>query len=131
MPTVVVDASIVVELVLLRDITAPLEDRLHSSDLVAPDLLDVEVVNTLRRLDLLGHLAPDQGKWAMERLYEAPIERYSNRGLVTVAWELRHNVTAMDAVYVGLARVLDAPLVTLDRRLVGAPNLGITLTVVA
>jgi predicted nucleic acid-binding protein len=35
-------------------------------------------------------------------------------------WELRHNLTAYDALYVALAEMLDAPLVTLDRRLAAA-----------
>jgi predicted nucleic acid-binding protein len=35
-------------------------------------------------------------------------------------WELRNNLTAYDAVYVALAEVLDAPLVTRDRRLAAA-----------
>jgi predicted nucleic acid-binding protein len=34
-------------------------------------------------------------------------------------WELRRSVTAYDAVYLALAEVLDAPLLTLDRRLAG------------
>ena len=35
-------------------------------------------------------------------------------------WELRHNLTAYDAVYVALAEALDAPLLTRDRRLAAA-----------
>ncbi len=35
-------------------------------------------------------------------------------------WELRHNLTAYDAVYVALAEVLDARLVTRDRRIAAA-----------
>jgi predicted nucleic acid-binding protein len=131
MPTVVVDASIVVELVLLTYMAARLEDRLRDIDMVAPDLLDVEVVNTLRTQSRLGLVDPERGLWAIERLHEAPIERFSNRDLVATAWELRHNVTAYDAVYVALARALDCPLVTTDRRLAGAPGLGITVTVVS
>jgi predicted nucleic acid-binding protein len=34
--------------------------------------------------------------------------------------ELRHNLTAYDAVYVALAEALDAPLLTCDRRLAAA-----------
>jgi predicted nucleic acid-binding protein len=35
-------------------------------------------------------------------------------------WELRSNLTAYDAVYVALAAVLDAPLLTRDRRMATA-----------
>jgi predicted nucleic acid-binding protein len=33
---------------------------------------------------------------------------------------MRHNLTAYDAVYVALAEMLDAPLLTRDRRLAAA-----------
>ena len=36
--------------------------------------------------------------------------------------ELRANLTAYDAVYVALSEVLDAPLLTFDRRLAAAPG---------
>jgi predicted nucleic acid-binding protein len=37
--------------------------------------------------------------------------------LLPRVWELRTSVTAHDAVYLALAEVLEAPLLTLDRRL--------------
>ena len=40
--------------------------------------------------------------------------------LATRAWEFRDSVTYYDATYVALAELLDAPLVTLDRRLARA-----------
>ena len=36
------------------------------------------------------------------------------------AWELRHGVRGWDATYVALAEILDATLLTLDRRLATA-----------
>jgi predicted nucleic acid-binding protein len=38
------------------------------------------------------------------------------------AWQLRHNLTAYDAVYVALAESIDAPLLSLDARLAAAPG---------
>jgi predicted nucleic acid-binding protein len=32
-------------------------------------------------------------------------------------WDLRNNITAYDAMYVALAEMLDAPLITRDKRL--------------
>ena len=39
------------------------------------------------------------------------------------AWELRANATVYDAVYVALAELLDAPLVTADGKLANAPGI--------
>ncbi|MBN8713794.1 MAG: type II toxin-antitoxin system VapC family toxin [Xanthomonadales bacterium] len=44
-------------------------------------------------------------------------------------WALRANVTAYDAAYVILARLLGATLVTRDTRLAKAPGLGIPVVV--
>jgi predicted nucleic acid-binding protein len=38
------------------------------------------------------------------------------------AWGLRGHLTFYDALYVALAEVLDAPLVTFDARIAGAPG---------
>ncbi len=40
---------------------------------------------------------------------------------------MRENLTVADAVYVVLARHVDGPLLTGDRRLARAPKLGITV----
>ena len=37
-------------------------------------------------------------------------------------WDLRNNLTAYDAIYVALAEVLDAPLLTRDKRLAASPG---------
>jgi predicted nucleic acid-binding protein len=37
-------------------------------------------------------------------------------------WDLRATLTAYDAVYVALAEVLDAPLVTCDGKIASAPG---------
>ena len=44
--------------------------------------------------------------------------------LARAAWALRQNLSFYDALYVALAAALDAPLITADRRLSGAPALG-------
>lgn len=49
-----------------------------------------------------------------------PIQRYPHIYLLPRVWDLRHNLTAYDAVYVALAELLEAPLVTRDRRLARA-----------
>ncbi|WP_419837628.1 type II toxin-antitoxin system VapC family toxin [Candidatus Poriferisodalis sp.] len=60
-------------------------------------------------------------------LEAVPIRRVPHRRLVVTAWKHRHNVSAYDALYVALAELLDAPLLTADGRLMRSPNLGITV----
>ena len=45
--------------------------------------------------------------------------------LLVEAWKLRHNLIVHDALYVALARQLDATLITGDKRLARAPALKI------
>jgi predicted nucleic acid-binding protein len=61
---------------------------------------------------------------------DAPVRRLSTLPLLAEAWTLRANVTAADALYVVLARILRCPLVTADRKLSRAPNLGVPMLTV-
>jgi predicted nucleic acid-binding protein len=45
------------------------------------------------------------------------------------SWDLRRNLSIYDASYVALAELLQIPLVTLDRRLAGAPTVGCSVLV--
>ncbi len=57
------------------------------------------------------------------------IRKYGHDSLIDGIWALRDNVTAYDAAYVTLARLLKATLVTRDTRLAKAPGLDIKVTV--
>jgi predicted nucleic acid-binding protein len=79
--------------------------------------MDVEVVQALRKLERAGDLEPGRGEKALRDLMDLRIVRWGHALLLDRVWELRHNLTAYDAVYVALAELLDAPLVTCDGRL--------------
>lgn len=123
--TLVIDASVVVDL-LGRFQPAPIESLLFAPEalLAAPALLDIEVLQALRRLDQNGAI-PTGRSDLIESLRALRIRRYPHDILVDDIWALRHNVSAYDAAYVALARQLDAILVTRDVRLAAAPGLGI------
>jgi predicted nucleic acid-binding protein len=93
------------------------EDELIADQLAAPHLLPVEVTNILRRAALAGEISDDVGALAMADLLALRIELFPFEPLAARVWELRGNVTAYDAWYVALAEQLEAPLVTLDRKL--------------
>ena len=64
-------------------------------------------------------------------LARAPFARYLLQPLLTTAWSIRHNLSLRDALYVTLARRLEATLVTADARLARTPGLGVELVLVA
>ena len=68
---------------------------------------------------------------ALVELARAPIQRMPVPPLLEEAWSLRDNVSQRDALYVVLARRLEASLLTADARLARVPRLGVSVTVVA
>jgi predicted nucleic acid-binding protein len=66
---------------------------------------------------LLGRLDRTAAEQAIDDLRDWPGERFGHRSLIERVWELRESVRGWDAFYVALAEVLDAPLLTADRRL--------------
>ncbi|SFQ51954.1 Predicted nucleic acid-binding protein, contains PIN domain [Amycolatopsis arida] len=114
-PRVVVDASAYIEL--LGSPEPALRHRLHTSSLVAPERIDLEIVHFLRKTTRLAPNTAEQATHIVRSLPQAPITRVPHRSLVDRIWTLRHAVTAYDAAYVALAERLDAPLVTTDAKL--------------
>ena len=119
---IVVDASAMVAL-LLRTAAAPaIEARLFDrrQTLHAPELIDVEVGQVLRRYTISGQLDAGRGEAAVTDLSEFPMRRHSHGVLMQRVWALRSNLSAYDAIYLALAESLDAALLTDDRRLATA-----------
>lgn len=125
----IVDASALVDVLLNLDAAPAIRSALRGQALFAPSVMDGEVLSGIRSAWLRRELDDDRAELALDRLTEMPIERVPDRVLLHDAWALRHNVSAADALYVALARRLGIPLVTLDRRLAVAPDLGITVIV--
>ncbi len=121
---IVVDASAVLEALLRTTAATAVEKRLFepSQTLHAPHLLDVEVAQVVRRYAASGEIDAERGRMALDDLVDLPLRRYPHDFLLPRVWELRNNLTAYDAMYVALAEVLDAPLITRDRRLAGSPG---------
>ena len=126
---IVVDASALVEMLLPTAAGEAVSARLFDSgdSLAAPHLIDVETAQVLRRYAHAGEIDGRRGREAMADLADMPIRRYPHEVLLPRVWDLRHNVTAYDAVYVALAEALDAPLVTRDRRLAGSAGHGVEI----
>lgn len=117
MSAFVFDASAVVELFVGAQPHPQLRSRALTGDNAAPELIDLEGAQTLRRLVHTGQLAKAHGAVAIRQVREAPITRVSHRGLLARVWELRDAITAYDAAYIALAERLEVPLLTCDARL--------------
>lgn len=121
---IVVDASIVLDLLLRTPSAAAIGQRLfrRNETLHAPHLIDVEFLQVLRRYWLRHAIDDERAADAIQDFSDLPIERYSHELLAARVWELKDNLTAYDAVYVALAELLEAPLVTADKGLSKAPG---------
>jgi predicted nucleic acid-binding protein len=124
---IVVDASALLELLLLTPTGLDVAARVFAAKetLHAPELLDLEVAQVLRRYERDGELAPERAGQALEDLVDLRIDRHPHLPLLARVWDLRdNNLTAYDAAYVALAELLDSPLLTCDARLSRAPHLA-------
>lgn len=129
---IVLDASAAVEWLLVRGSAAVVAARFSDPDITvhAPSLLGVEVVAALRGLVMGGHTVSERARIAVADLCSADIMLHDPTPLLPRAWELRDNLTAYDAVYVALAEVLDATLVTTDARIARVPGVRAVIDVV-
>jgi len=127
---VVLDASALVELLLQSDRAPAVLQVIGSTELTAPDVINLEVLSTLRRLEWVGALPADRARQAVEDLRLAQVQRFPTLPLLPAVWELRANVTSYDACYVALAEALGCTLVTADLKLSRASRLGVPLITV-
>lgn len=116
---IVVDASAILEVLLSTPAASSVYSRLSVSGetLHAPHLLDLEILQVLRRYNANGEITLDRAEQALADYLDLPITRYAHDVFTFRIWELRQNLTAYDAAYVVLAEALSAPLVTRDRKL--------------
>jgi predicted nucleic acid-binding protein len=130
---IVLDASAVIELLLNTDNGALVRSRIadRAESLHAPHLLSVEVAQVLRRYVASRSIKPEIAVAALDDLAVLDIAHYAHEPFLPRAWALRDNVTVYDAVYLVLAEVLDAPLLTLDRRLANSPGHQATVELIA
>ena len=123
----VIDASALVEIVLRTMLGEVVAGTIRDRNLIAPELIDAEVLSTLRRGVLADTVPETDAAAAVQRLINAPITRHSHSALVTEAWRYRHNVSAYDAFYLALARKHELPLITVDARLSRAPLTNVAI----
>lgn len=121
---IVIDASAMIELLLDTELGREVGERvLAERSRHAPHLLDVEVAQVMRRYVSANQVKAPRAHEALEDLSDFPLTRHAHTVLLERVFDLRHNLSAYDAVYVALAEALGATLLTCDRALAGAPRL--------
>ncbi len=122
----VVDASVVVTVLIRGEYADWAEEQLSGTgggrSLWAPHLIDAEVGQSLRRRVAARKLQDDHASDALGRFAGLPLRRIVHTGLLDRAWQLRHNFSFYDGLYVALAEGLGTPLLTLDARLARAAD---------
>jgi predicted nucleic acid-binding protein len=123
-PDLVVDASVAVKLFVdeeLSDEAALLFQRLAATPparFFVPDLLFLECANILWKYLRFGY-DPQQARQDISDLLLLPLQPVAAAELLEMSFHLAIglDITAYDASYVALARDLEVPLITADRRL--------------
>jgi len=104
----VIDSSVILSALVGTDAqSAWAFEQLGQTPLAAPHLVHVEIANRLRKFVFDGKLSSDAASLAQSEAVALPLELFPY-------------VSAYDAWYVALAELLEAPLLTLDHRLVRA-----------
>jgi predicted nucleic acid-binding protein len=116
---IVLDASAAIDWLLQTSAGKAIDERIFSRNesLHAPDVIDLEVAQVLRRLVREQHVVASRADEALQDLVDLRLTRYPHLPLLPRIWQMRHNFSAYDAAYVALAETLGATLVTRDQRL--------------
>jgi predicted nucleic acid-binding protein len=129
---IVVDASALADVLLRVGSAHAVEERIldEGEVLHAPHLIDLEILQVLRRFAALGGWHPERAKEGLADFGAIHIVRHAHEPFRRRIWELRANVTAYDAAYLALAEELGCPLVTRDGRLRRVPRCRAVVEVV-
>lgn len=98
------------------------ETRLH-----APEVVELETLNALRRMVRKRQITARRGTEAVADLRRAPLVRYPHAPLRERIWQLRDELSAYDAAYLALAEGLrQSVLVTADRGMASRARISLS-----
>ncbi|HLD50558.1 MAG TPA: type II toxin-antitoxin system VapC family toxin [bacterium] len=127
MNTYIVDASVAVKWFIKeenQESAIRLADRCEQNKikLMVPDFFFVEIANVLWNKTVRNLLKVSEAMEMTDKLMKLALGRYSDYELSAVALEnaLQYGISVYDALYVSLAEIYMAPLVTADETLLKA-----------
>jgi predicted nucleic acid-binding protein len=128
---IVIDASAAIEFLVNGPKCAAVTEQIRAAQqLAAPHLLDAEVGQVLRRLTAAKLISKQCAIDVLEDLANLPLVRYPHVPLLQRAFELRHNVTFYDALYLALAEAINVPMLTCDQALANISKCTATVSLV-
>jgi predicted nucleic acid-binding protein len=121
----VMDASVLIKFY-VPEILSDRAERLLAKvekkdiDLLAPDLIYPEAGNILWKKQRLKELTRSEVEEITDAILSLPLKIESSQSLLPLALDIAvaYGITVYDAVYVSLAKVYEATLITADRKLV-------------
>lgn len=124
-----IDASALVEVLLQTPRSAAVLAATDGSEMIAPDLIVVEALSALRRLQRQRLITATRAELAVSDLIAAPVQQLPTLALGRHTWRLGGNLSVYDACYVALAAASGCVLVSADARLARTPGLPIQVIV--
>jgi predicted nucleic acid-binding protein len=115
---IVIDASVAIKWFIPEIYAIPATSLLDKKfKLLAPDLIFAEVGDILWKKWRLNELAMDIANSMLDDFKKMPFDIHENEALLNVAWQMAttYNCTVYDSLYVALAEIERALLVTADR----------------
>jgi predicted nucleic acid-binding protein len=123
MKRLVLDASVVVKLFFEEEHSEAAEKQFASAEqLLAPDLLWIEVANVIWKRQRRGDLSHEAAAEILSQVLRLPVQAYPSAELLPDALELatRLDRTVYDSLYLALAVKTKSIMLCADRRLVNA-----------
>ena len=128
---IVVDTSVVFDFCINSEKVPLLREVLFAGgSLVAPEIIELEFIQVLRRRLRKGIVDADQAETVLANFQDMNVTCFPHGILRERVWAMRENLTAYDAAFFALAMHVDAPLWTRDAKFARAPIPSVDVRVV-
>jgi predicted nucleic acid-binding protein len=115
---IVLDASsLIAKLTSSEDFAQQISDLTENEIVLAPDLIVLETISGMYKMSLRKEISNSLFKSLFMQVVREDIKLIPSQDLISKIDELLGSVTAYDASYVNLARKLNIPLCTSDKKL--------------